>query len=387
MDHEIQVELLDELLGLRKEKSAYLDESVTFSDAERYTSSEGFELEKDRIFLGRPILIAHSSELPEEGSFLRRDCFGIPVLLTRDREGKVHAFYNVCRHRGARLVEAEAGCKHRFTCPYHAWTWENTGRLIAAPHREQGFPDLDFGKYGLKQIQCRESKGWIWCLLQGDNSEKLFDDHLYPLEADLDWLDCESYEVHQVDERVWNCNWKIVVEGGLEAYHFRVAHAKTIGSLFHDNLSTYQVFGNHIRSILARTSVDDLIEMPRREWKIREHANVLYSVFPNTAWLVQFDHIVLIQFFPLSVNETRIRCVTLRPRKEDPLTEKEQSYWDKNHTLTVTTLNEDFELGEQIQTGLALGVNDHMTFGRFEGALHKFNETVDAVLKAKPKKS
>ena len=381
MDHDTQVELLDELLGLRKQGAAYLDESVSFSKAERYVSNAQFAAERDAIFLKQPFLLAHSSELPEEGSFLKRDCFGIPILLTRDRDGAVHAFYNVCRHRGARLVEADSGCKHRFTCPYHAWTWDNTGRLIAAPHREQGFPDLDFDAYGLKRVICLEKAGWIWCQIGEAASNDTIETSLAPLQADLDWLDFASYEVHAEDEKLWRCNWKIVVEGGLEAYHFRVAHAKTIGALFHDNLSTYRMFGNHIRSILARVTVDQLVEVPRKHWRIRDHANVLYNLFPNSAWLVQSDHVVLIQFFPVGVDETRIRCVTLRPSQAGPLTEKQQSYWDKNHALTVKTLEEDFELGVQIQSGMALGVNDQLTFGRFEGALDKFNTAVDAALK------
>ena len=381
MDHETQVELLDELLGLRKQKSAYLDEAVTYSGAHRYVDPEQFRQEKEKIFLKKPFLLAHSSELPEEGSFLKRECFGIPLLLTRDREGQTHAFYNVCRHRGARLVEADRGCKHRFTCPYHAWTWDNTGRLIAAPHKEQGFPDLDFDAYGLKKIQCVEQSGWIWCLMDAQASGKSIEKSLKPIQSDLDWLKFETYEVHAQSEKTWQCNWKILVEGGLEAYHFRVAHAKTIGTLFHDNLSTYRVFGDHIRSILARVSVDELIEMPRKHWRIRDHANVLYSLFPNSAWLVQSDHAVLIQFFPTAVDQTHIRCVTLRPKQEAPLTEKQHSYWDKNHALTVKTLEEDFDLGEKIQAGMALGVNPHLTFGRFEGALDKFNRTVDQAIK------
>ena len=380
MDHDTQVELLDELLGLRKQRSAYLDETVTYSDASRYLGADQFELERERIFMKRPLLLAHSSELPEEGSFLRRECFGIPILLTRDRDGGINAFYNVCRHRGARLVAADEGCRHRFTCPYHAWTWDNTGRLIAAPHKEQGFPDLDFDSYGLKRITCVEKSGWIWCILDETASQETIEQHLAPLQSDLDWLQLDAYEVHEVSDKVWGCNWKILVEGGLEAYHFRVAHAKTIGSLFHDNLSTYQTLGEHVRSILARVSVDDLVEMPRKDWRIREHANVLYSLFPNSAWLVQFDHVVMIQFFPVSFDKTQIRCVTLRPKQQEELSEKQRAYWDKNHSLTVTTLEEDFELGEQIQAGMALGVNEQLTFGRFEGALHKFNQTVDAAL-------
>ena len=380
MNHETQVELLDELLGLRQAQSAYLDEKVTHSSAERYLDEAGFQRERSSVFRGSPIFLAHASELPEEGSFLLRDCLGVPVLLTRDRNGDINAFYNVCRHRGARLVEKESGCRHRFTCPYHAWTWDNTGRLIAIPHREQGFPDLDMTAYGLKRISCKEAFGGIWCLLDGHADDDWLDSFLKLIAGDLEWLDIGNHEVHASETRVWDCNWKIIVEGGLEAYHFRVAHAKTIGSLFHDNLSTYRLFGPHIRSILARASVDDLVEVSRNDWRIRQHANVLYNLFPNTALLVQGDHIVWLSFMPLSVSQTQITVTTLRPKQADPLTDKQTAYWDKNHALTVTTLNEDFEIGEKIQAGLAHGVNTSLTFGRFEGALDAFNQTVDHAL-------
>ncbi|MEM9107067.1 MAG: Rieske 2Fe-2S domain-containing protein, partial [Pseudomonadota bacterium] len=109
MNHDTQVELLDELLGLRQAKSAYLDEAVTYSNVSRYTDPQRFQQEREAVFLNSPILLAHSSELPEEGSFLRRDFMGIPILITRDRDSKINAFYNVCRHRGARLVETEEG--------------------------------------------------------------------------------------------------------------------------------------------------------------------------------------------------------------------------------------------------------------------------------------
>ncbi|MDD9909204.1 MAG: Rieske 2Fe-2S domain-containing protein [Ahrensia sp.] len=383
MDHETQVELLDEILGLRRERSAYLDETVTHSPVNRYLDEQRFSDERAQIFRKQPLLIAHSSELVEDGGFLSRDICGAPILLTRDRSGEAHAFFNVCRHRGARLVEAEEGCKHRFSCPYHAWTWDNTGRLIAIPHKDQGFPDLDKGDYGLKRIALKESQGWLWVRLDGDgNDDEALSNHIAELADDLNWLQMGDLTVHAVHERVWNCNWKIVVEGGLESYHFRVAHAKTIGALFHDNLSTYRAFGPHIRSILARTSVDDLVEIPRKQWRIRDHANVLYTLFPNSAWLVQSDHVVLIQFAPETVSQTRIRCVTLRPKQNEALTENQQSYWDKNHALTVKTLAEDFELGEKIQAGLDLGVNDVLTFGRYEGALDLFNRTVDEHLRA-----
>ena len=122
MERETELQLIDELLGIKAQKTFFLDESVARSPVEHYTSQDRFDLERAKIFRKRPMIVAHVSELDQPGDFLRREVAGLPVLLTRDKAGQVNAFLNACRHRGTRLVDDESGCKHRFTCPYHAWT-------------------------------------------------------------------------------------------------------------------------------------------------------------------------------------------------------------------------------------------------------------------------
>lgn len=370
-----QIELLEELLGLRRDRSAFLDETVERSPAARYSDPDIFAAEKARIFRAAPLAVAHVSEMSEDGAFLRCEVAGAPVILTRDREGEIHAFYNICRHRGARLVDADRGCRHRFTCPYHAWTWDNQGHLIGVPHQAQGFPDLDKADYGLKRVQVAVRFGWIWVQLDGEMDIDAF---LAPVADDLKWLGMEDHVIHASDAQDWKANWKIIAEGGLESYHFRVAHAKTVGGLFHDNLSSYQAKGPHIRSVLARNTIDELAEKPRDQWRIRQHTNILYTLFPNVSFLVQSDHIAVVLSSALAPDLTRMRIVTLVP-KEDA-TEDRAEWWARNHGFTLKTLKEDFLIGEAIQSGLSHGVNDALTFGRFEGALHAFNQIVDARL-------
>lgn len=370
-----QIELLEELLGLRWEKTAFLDEAVERSPASRYDDPAQFEAERVSIFRAAPLAVAHISEIAEDGAFLRRDVAGAPIILTRDRDGAIHGFYNVCRHRGARLVDADQGCRHRFTCPYHAWTWDNKGHLIGVPHQEQGFPDLDKDAYGLKRVSVGVRFGWIWVQLDGEMDIDAF---LAPVAEDLDWLGMEDHVIHASDTQDWKANWKIIAEGGLESYHFRVAHANTVGGLFHDNLSSYQMKGPHIRSILARNTIDELIEQPRDKWRIRQHTNILYSLFPNISLLVQSDHIAVILSSAIAHDMTTMRIMTLVP-KEDA-TDNRAEWWSRNHGFTLKTLKEDFLIGEAIQSGLAHSVNDALTFGRFEGALHAFNQVVDAHL-------
>ncbi len=277
MDHQTEQALIDELLGLSRSGSAYLDQEVTYSDVTDYLDETRFAAEKASLFRRLPLIACHGSELPDPGSFLRSELAGQPALLTRDRDGQVHAFLNVCRHRGARLVDDESGCKFSFSCPYHAWTWSNAGELRGIPHQKQGFPDIDKSRYGLVRLICAEKHGWVW-VVPDPGAGTDIDAHLQPLTSDMDWLQMENLQIMQTDRVVCRANWKLLIEGGIEAYHFHVAHAETIGPHFPDNLSSYQMLGPHIRSVLPRITFGELAETEVKDRILRNHANIVYSV-------------------------------------------------------------------------------------------------------------
>lgn len=375
MKRELELELIEELLQLKQQKAHYLDKTVTRNPVDHYLSDTRFALEQERIFRKTPMISAHTSELSEPGAFLRREVAGLPLLLTRDKSGNVNAFLNTCRHRGTRLVEAEAGCKHRFSCPYHAWTYANTGELIGAPHFKDGFEGLDKTELGLKRLQCEERYGFIWVTVDEDDAVVL-EEHIGELGNELERLGISDMYVVQQDVHVHKANWKILVEGGIEAYHFKVAHRSTIGPYFEDNLSSYRMVGAHMRSILMRSSMAKFEAKTADDWRLRDHAQILYTIFPNAALLVQSDHIAWINQEAISAGQTRVRLTTLAPKAEAEKTD----HWKRNHEITRVTLDEDFEIGESIQASIASGANESMLFGRFEGALHAFNQVVSKKL-------
>ena len=375
MDRKTELELIDELLALKAGSSFYLDEDVARNPVSHYLSEARFRLEREHVFSALPQMAAHVSELAAPGDFLRRDVAGRSVLLTRDKAGGLHAFLNACRHRGTQLVEAEAGCKHRFSCPYHAWTYANSGELIAAPHFEQGFTGLDKADLGLTRLDCREHLGFVWVTVSPEAAFD-FDAFFGALAPELAALDMQDMQVMHQDVSVHDANWKILVEGGIEAYHFKTAHRDTIGPFFEDNMSSYRMFGPHMRSILMRSSMAGLTPDSRDSWRLRDHAQVLYTLFPSSSLLVQSDHIAWIQSEPQSAGRTAMRLSTLAPKAEADKTE----HWQRNHTITTTTLDEDFVIGANIQKTLAGGANEELIFGRFEGALAAFNAAVDARL-------
>lgn len=373
MDRKTEIDLLKQVVGLKEARSFHLDESETFSAVSGYLSPDRFAREM-AMFRAMPLLVAHVSELAAPDAFLRREIAGIPMLLTGDGAGSYRAFLNVCRHRGTRLVDAASGCARRFTCPYHAWIWNNRGELVGLPHGREGFPALDRADYGLKELHCVERHGWIWVSRPGTANQDPTD-FLAGLGADIEWIGSRELAVRAESVETRDVNWKILVEGGLEAYHFKVAHRDTIGPYFNDNLSTYQVFGSHLRSVLPRASIREMADLPEDEWSIRQHANLLYTIFPLNQFLVQQDHLVWVQLEPLTESRSRLVLRTLAPEGAGS-----EAHWQRNHRITCTTLAEDFEIGESIQAGLASGANDNLTFGRFEGALRRFNDTVERLL-------
>ena len=381
MDRSTEIELLEELAGLREAGAFYPDNETATSPVARYTCQERFSREREVLFRALPAIVAHTSELAEPDSFLTRDFNGLPLLLTRDGEGTAHAFLNVCRHRGTRLVDAASGCRRRFACPYHAWTYDNRGALESVTHGAAGFPGIERDGLGLKRLGCAVAHGWIWVAADTGSAPDI-DGFLGGLAADFAWLDAGNLKIAHKETGERAANWKILVEGGIETYHFRTAHRDTIGPYFQDTLSSYRVFGRHIRSVLPRARLDETMAEPKESWSLRRAANLVYTVFPSAQLLVQEDHIVWVQSLPLAPDRTQVRIATLVPSEFDPADAEAARHWRKNHDITVRTLAEDFAIGESIQSGLLSGANDELRFGRFEGALDRFNRTVEREIEA-----
>ena len=333
------------------------------------------------IFKRKPLIVAQSSELEGNNAFLTRDFLDLPLLLVRNKDSEVSVFLNVCRHRGAKLERETKGCKRLFTCPYHAWSFSNDGALRGVPQEDQGFPDLSRAERGLRRLPALEAHGFIWIIANPDAAEiPQIETWLSGLTPDLDWIGLSDHRIAAIEEVDIKANWKLLMEGGMEAYHFRVAHKATIGAYFPDNLLTYSMFGPHMRAVLPRLSMPDLGATPKENWQIRQDANMVYTLMTNTQLLVQQDHVMWFHFEPISEQLTHIRMATLVP-KSAPQTDEMQAHWDRNQKITVTALMEDLELGEEIQSGFASKGNPTHIFGRFEGALNRFNVVVEELLK------
>src|SRR5690606_5280835 len=150
-------------------------------------------------------------------------------------------------------------------------------------------------------------------------------------------------------------------EANLETYHFQYAHRNSIAPLFHDNLLIADQDGDHQRLFLPKRSIADLRNVPRSEWAVGRHSNIIYYFFPATFILHEGDHCNLFSVLPEAVDRSTVRATMLIPQA--PQNEKALNHWRKNVDSFWGALGEDFALSESCQSTMASGANDVLHFG------------------------
>jgi choline monooxygenase len=186
-----------------------------------YTDPEILERERERIFRPAWQYVGHAGQLAQPGHFAA-EVGRTPVVVTRDREGVVRGFVNVCRHRGFALADGEQS-RETLQCPYHAWTYGLDGRLRAAPRSEEepGFPQDELGLVPVAV----DTWGPFVFVNAGPESKPLADElGSLPAQVAELGLDVDSLVHHSRWEAEIEANWKIVSENFLECYHCQVAH-------------------------------------------------------------------------------------------------------------------------------------------------------------------
>lgn len=187
-----------------------------------YRDPAVLDAERRRIFRRRWQYAGHRGQLPEPGTVAVARCGDVPVLLVRDREDVLRAFLNVCRHRGALLVEEDGACSS-IQCPYHAWTYDLDGRLRAAP-RSRMEPDFEPEGLGLVPLAVETWGPFVFVNPDAD-AEPLAEvlGGLPELVASAG-VDVDALRFHSRTWSTYEANWKICCENFLECYHCQVAH-------------------------------------------------------------------------------------------------------------------------------------------------------------------
>ena len=351
---------------MRVPVSEYLDEATRTDEIEHH-------------YKRKPVVVGLSAELPEVGSFLSVTMVNVPILVTRTSEG-LKAFLNVCRHRGA-LVAPEncSGRQTRFACPYHGWTYGNDGRLLGVAE-PKSFGPLDNATHGLTELAVAERSGLIFVILTPGSAFAVIewmagaDNHLG---TDDRLTDYQVVGTRQVEA----ANWKLVIEGHLEGYHFSMLHSETVGRFMYSNCTTLDRFGPHLLITFVQQAIDRLRDRPEDQWQPlhEEMINPQYLFFPGTLVTISDNSIIAQIIQPADEPGKSISRLVFAVTKDRAATEEGLAQAIA-HLDGVTNLvqKEDYWASHTIQRGLASGAQTEIVFGQNELGLQLFHDSLNA---------
>ncbi|MEQ9328220.1 MAG: aromatic ring-hydroxylating dioxygenase subunit alpha [Rhodospirillales bacterium] len=184
-----------------------------------YVDEAFHQIDLEMIWYREWLFVGHDCELPKPGHFFTVQIGDYPVVIVRDKDGRVRAFHNSCRHRGSRVCAAERGVSARLVCPYHQWTYDLDGSLIFARQMAQ---DFDLSAYSLKPVACETAGGYVFVCLADDPADfASFRAMMEPYFAPHRLADAKVACQTTVIEKG---NWKLVWENNRECYHCAANH-------------------------------------------------------------------------------------------------------------------------------------------------------------------
>lgn len=382
MRQDVQVEVIQELMS-------QLDAGVNFdagglrlSPADVYTSRDHLERERQILFRGYPQVIGMSGDLPGPGTFITSNDLGVPVLMTRGADGKVRAFLNSCRHRGPVVEHEKRGKRSRFSCQFHAWTYDNAGALIGVPMEAQ-FGDIDKTCLGLIELPSAERYGFLLVHLSPDgviDTDAVFEG----LADDFESWGWERFVFGTEQTVDMNLNWKLATDTFGETYHFKRLHKNTLAETFHGDVLSYRTYARNHRMVLCKKGIDDMRSQPVSDWKILAGGFPVYFLFPNVV---------------INVSERGIAVVRAYPDPVDPGRSISQiGYYFQPNVLDTApgapaefaagfgrvVMEEDYALAVSTQTALNAGLQKTVILGRNEAPLHHYHNTFRKALGMEP---
>jgi len=209
--------------------SGLIDADGGFVDRAIYSDPALYQQELRRVFAPSWLYLAHTSQLSQPGDFVTAYMGEDPIIVTLDENGQVRAFLNACRHRGTRVCRADLGQTRTFTCAYHGWSYDLTGRLVSAPKRETYPASFSLENWGLVEVpHVSAYKGLIFGTWNPEplSLREALGDMAWYMDAMLDHDDEGTEVVGGVHKWIIDSNWKIPAEGfASDWYHLDMTHS------------------------------------------------------------------------------------------------------------------------------------------------------------------
>ncbi len=314
-----------------------------------FRSEDVFAVERERIWRRSWLYLGHASEVPNPGDYKVRNVGGVPIIFSRDADGVLHAFLNACPHRGTALARDRAGNNKFFRCFYHAWTFDNRGKLIALPGAEAYGRDDFRDRLDMREVpRMEERRGFVF--VSFNNDAPPLAEHLAGAGDYLDLVADHSPEGIEVipGTHLYSIrgNWKLAVENAMDGYHFGPTHVtfvdylKTTGFTTNDDGASAPLGNGH--SVLVITGHHGRVGLkwePRfgdeeqrrinankeelegrlgteRAAVITDTSRILF-VFPNLL-LFDIEGVAIRMLEPVSPGYTSVSAFQMAPKDEPP---------------------------------------------------------------------
>lgn len=351
-------------------------ENASTLDAVWYISPDVYALEKQRIFARNWIAVGRVEQAARPGDYFLCSVAGESLIVTRDKAGELHAFYNVCRHRGTRMCEQHTG---HFTgaiqCPYHAWTYTLDGALSAARNMDE-VPGFDKRNFPLQQAALAQFEGFIFVNL--DPAAQPFDVAFAPLIGRFaDWNISElrtaraiTYDLH--------CNWKLAFLNYSECYHCPLVHPQldklSPSDSGRNDLSEGPFLGGysemrHEGASLTMSGTTNRPPIGTVHGEDRQRA-YYYTIFPSMLLSLHPDYVMVHYVRPVAWDRTEIECAWLfdpgAMSKPDFDPADAVEFWD-------VTNRQDWRVNELTHAGLQSRAYVPGPYSNAEGLLAAFD--------------
>jgi phenylpropionate dioxygenase-like ring-hydroxylating dioxygenase large terminal subunit len=332
------------------------DEDRLSLPAWTYDDVEFLEAERAAVFAPSWQVVCHLSDIPSPGRYHTLAFLGETIVVVRGRDGAVRGFFNVCRHRAARLLDGASGdCGGRIVCPYHAWTYGLDGALIGLPDRHS-FAHIDRRDHGLAAVEVEVWRGFVFVRLEGGGPSVA--EMMRPYEHEVAHYRFEELvPFGRVTLRERAVNWKNVGDNYSDALHIAVAHpglTRLFGKSYGVEASAWadKMWGElvdapstSLSERLYQAFLPDVAHLPadrKRLW-------TYYKLWPNLAFDVYPDQVDFMQSIPVSPTRTVIREIAyVLPDARREMRAARYLNWRINRQVSL----EDKALIERVQEGM-----------------------------------
>ncbi len=332
---------------------------------ECYTSKEYTLIERKKLFEDKWMVIGVASSLPDVGDAKPVDILGMPILIIRSKDKKIRVFHNVCSHRGLKLVTKSGNIKNVIRCPYHSWSYNFDGELVATPHiggmNIHQTNDFERSKSNLKEI-----RSYIWLdliMININNNEISFEEYIKPLSDRWEkfWPIKDRELINHSNDFGYfklnaNCNWKFAIENYCESYHLPWVHP---------GLNSYSKIEDHyhIQGLPNRfAGQGTVVYNPRFEggekfpcfpnWpKNKENIAEYVALFPNVMLGIHKDHYYAYWLEPINHELTLEHMELYYVGEEAANSKKFESLRKQNHKQWENIQKEDVDIIQGMQIG------------------------------------